>query len=347
MQVDIKDTQIFQNSLKSLNYLENSIRNKVNFIFNQLQKKQDKVKQELTVSKSFLHLAKINEMQKQAILIQKSAELAKAFQQEAAAVSSGNPLAIAAATSYLAQKVHEEMVAQKEFQQARQNRISMKQRVELVNKAKQQIDILYEQTRNQLNSTQAKIISLTQTVSVRLTKGDTIQKDYLDQNNEIDIAEAIYKNIPQSGGTWSGEVGDSIWKPNKDTVAKQPYGNGKTWGEILEKYNIEGIEFKNGEPDFTIVSEGSVSIEDFTIQRDNNFRQADIMLAKNWNKEKQNKDNWTAEDIKKYRKGKKLTWHERSDMKDLDLVPQEIHGNIPHTGGISKKKKLEKGRDNA
>jgi len=32
---------------------------------------------------------------------------------------------------------------------------------------------------------------------------------------------------------------------------------------------------------------------------------------------------------------------ERSDMKSMDLVPQRVHANIPHTGGISKRKKLE------
>ena len=347
MQVDIRDTQVFQNTLKSLNDLESRIKNKLNFVFSQLQKKQEEVNQELNVSNNFLNLAKANEMSKQAILAQKTAELARALQQEAAAVASGNPVAIAAATAYVAKKAHEEMVAQKEFQKARQNRINMERRVELVKKAKQHIDSLYEQTKIQLNSEQSKVVSLTQVIGARLTKSDLLQKDYLSQNSKIDINEVKYKNIPQSGGVWSGEPGNSKWMPDRESIPKQPYGNKKTWGEILDKNGIDGIEFKDGEPDFAPVSKGSVEIEDFTTDRDDNFYQADQNLAQQWIKDKKDgKSDWAISDIRKYRKEEKLTWHERSDMKNMDLVPQEVHGNIPHTGGISKRRRLELEEEN-
>ncbi len=54
------------------------------------------------------------------------------------------------------------------------------------------------------------------------------------------------------------------------------YGNRKTWGEILDKNGIDGIEFKDGEPDFTPVSKGTVEIDDFTIIEMIIFYQADI-----------------------------------------------------------------------
>ena len=350
MQVNIKDTQVFQTTLKSLNDLQVRVKDKVNIIFNQLQKKQDEINQELNISTNFLNLARAKEMQKQAILIQKSAELAKALQAEAAALASKNPVAIATATAYVAKKTHEEMIAKKEFQEARQNRINMERRVELVKKAKCQIDRLYEETQNQLNNTQTRIISLTQIINNRLTKSDLIQKNYLVEETKIDtviINEVKYKNIPQSGGSWSGEPGNSKWKPNRDEIPKQPDGNQKSWGEILDKYDIDGIEFKEGEPNFTPVAKENVEIGDFTTQRIDNFAQADAKLAQQWNEEKRDgKDNWTADDIKKYRKEEKLTWHERSDMKNLDLVPREIHSNIPHKGGISKKKELEEEKEN-
>ena len=31
-------------------------------------------------------------------------------------------------------------------------------------------------------------------------------------------------------------------------------------------------------------------------------------------------------------------WHERQDGKRIDLLCHDIHGNIPHTGGISRNK---------
>ena len=339
MQIDIRDTQVFQHSLKVLHNLQIRIKDKVNFTFDQLQKKQDEVNQELSISNNFLNFAKANEMQKQVILAQKTAELAKALQQEAAAIATGNPVAIAAATAYAAEKAHEEMVAQQEYQEARQNRINMEQRVELTKKAKQQIDVLYEQIKIQLQGAQSKIIMLTQTTIARLTRANTSQLEYISQNNIKNIDESKYKNIPRTGGIWSGEPGNSKWKPDRGLIPKQPFGNKKSWGEILDEYGIDGIEFNEGEVDFIPVIESSVKISDFT-ERDDNFRQADELQATNWNNEvKDGRNNWSARDVKNYRKEKKLTWHERSDEETLDLVPQEIHSNISHSGGIAKRKK--------
>ncbi|MDE6978879.1 MAG: HNH endonuclease, partial [Helicobacter sp.] len=58
-------------------------------------------------------------------------------------------------------------------------------------------------------------------------------------------------------------------------------------------------------------------------------------LAEQWTIENKEGKEWSAQDVREYRKENNLTWHERSDMKTLDLVPQEIHGNVPHSGGIS------------
>ena len=342
MQVDIKNTGIFQITLEQISSLKNRIAQKINFMSNELQKKESEVSNELTVSKNFLNVAKVYEMQKQAIQAEKIVKLTQALQQEAAALSSGIPAAIAAATNYVAKATHEKMIAQQEYQKARENRVNMQRRVEIVKKAKCHINTLYEQTKMQLNNLYMHIDELTQIVHSRLVKGDLLQKDYLSQGTDNVQNEMTYKNIPQNGGVWSGEPGNSKWIPNREDIPKQPYGNEKTWGEILDEYSIDGIEFKDGEPDFMSIAKGSVEIEDFTINRDDNFFQADRNLAQLWNQENKNRKNdWSISDVRKYRKDEKLTWHERSDMKNMDLVPQEVHGNIPHAGGISKKKKLE------
>jgi len=341
MQIDIRDINVFQKTLSDVKNSQNRIKSKKNFLFNELQQKQNEVNNELSISNNLLNVAKANEAHKQMILAQKTAQLAKALQQEAAAIATANPIAIAAATTYVAKAVHEEMIAQKEYQKARTNRINMEKRVELVKKAKHQIDSLYENTKLQLNGLESNTLSLLQILQVRLVKGDITQKEYLAQNSNISDAE--FKNIPLSNGTWSGEPGNSKWIPDRNTTPKQPYGNEKTWDEILDENNIDGIEFKNGEPDFSIVSEGSVKIKDFSTERDDNFYQADELLAKKFSQENKNgKSDWTRADVKEYRKNQKLTWHERSDMETMDLVPQEVHGNIPHSGGISKAKKKKK-----
>ncbi len=156
--------------------------------------------------------------------------------------------------------------------------------------------------------------------------------------SEVEKFKLMDNFLPHEGGEWDGEKGRSVWKPNRDEIPKRPPGNEKTWGEILDKYEIDGIEFIDGEPDFSPVSEGTVEIEEFTEDRNANFTQADENLAKQWTEEGKNGKEWSAQDIKDYRKENNLSWHERSDMKTLDLVPQEVHGNVPHSGGISAKK---------
>jgi hypothetical protein len=137
--------------------------------------------------------------------------------------------------------------------------------------------------------------------------------------------------IPRTGGKWDGEPADSVWKPDLDTKPTKYNPNDLTWGEILAKYGIDGIPFVDGEPDFSKVSKGTVEIDDFSENRDDNFDAADEALAK--------ERGCTKEEVKAWRKEHGYNWHERSDMKTLDKVPGEVHLNVPHDGGISAKKK--------
>lgn len=138
--------------------------------------------------------------------------------------------------------------------------------------------------------------------------------------------------IEGNGGIWSGERGNSTWHPNVSEVPKNPLTNpnGLTWGEILEKYSIDGITFKDGEPDFSPVSKGTVKIDNFTDNRygkGGNFDQACKKLAE--------ERGCTKEEVKTWMRENKYTWHERSDCKTMDKVPTEVHGNVRHSGGIS------------
>lgn len=166
--------------------------------------------------------------------------------------------------------------------------------------------------------------------------GDKSEVDKI--KNEVENILKSYKGLPVNDGEWVGVPGDSTWKPDPEYIPKTSNEEGKTWRELLDEYGIEGIEFVDGEPDFTPISEATVEIEDFTDKRSANFTQADEALSKQWTDEGKDGREWTAEDVKNYRKENNLTWHERSDMKTLDLVPQEIHGNISHHGGIAKVK---------
>jgi hypothetical protein len=146
----------------------------------------------------------------------------------------------------------------------------------------------------------------------------------------VEVVERI-KNCPREGGRWDGERGNSTWIPDPDAIPQKANPERKTWREILEKYGIDGIPFKDGEPDFSEISRGNVEISPFTDSRTDNFDKADIELAK--------QKGCTPEEVAKWRKENGYTWHECKDMKTMQKVPSEVHNNIPHSGGISESKK--------
>lgn len=139
--------------------------------------------------------------------------------------------------------------------------------------------------------------------------------------------------LPRTDGEWDGEIGNSKWKPNPDSIPKKMNPENEPWKKIFDRYGIDSIEFKDGYPDFSEIAKGEVQIEDFTEDRSINFDQADEKLAKEWG--------CSPEEVEKWRKENKYTWHECEDCKTMQLVPSEVHGNIPHSGGISEYKKLQ------
>lgn len=139
------------------------------------------------------------------------------------------------------------------------------------------------------------------------------------------------KNCPIENGEWSGERGDSKWIPDYGYIPLKVNPEGKTWGEILKEFGIDGIVFKDGEPDFSKISKENVEIVPFTDRRDDNFTKADIESAK--------QRGCSPDDVRKWRKENGYTWHECKDMKTMQKVPSIIHNNISHSGGISEAKK--------
>ena len=172
--------------------------------------------------------------------------------------------------------------------------------------------------------------------------GSELSKSLMDRINPLSSIEnplfskleERIKNTPLegNGGHWQGERGLSKWKPT-DAKAK----------EKLAKYGQDGIEYKNGVPDFSKVSEQTVEIDNMSDSRPSNFEKSDAKCAEAWNKEmRDGRSDWTARDVKNYRQENKLTWHERSDMKHCDLVSRDIHQNARHSGGVSECKLRDK-----
>lgn len=117
--------------------------------------------------------------------------------------------------------------------------------------------------------------------------------------------------------------------------------------DILKKHGLDGIEYRNGEPDFEVCADAIVRIKGMTANRENysdengliqlgNFSQADIELARLWNlSERGMRIDWSAREVFEYRKANGLTWHEKCDTETMVLVKSEINAYFKHVGGCS------------
>lgn len=186
---------------------------------------------------------------------------------------------------------------------------------------------------------------------IKSQKGTTADMARKFWNNEFKNNEKYYNSYEErightprqetSLGMWEGERGNSKFKPSNETI------EGKLASGKLAEKGLDGIEYKNAEPDFSKCSETVVEIDDMTQHRENyfgengtvklgNFAQADMKCADKWNAELRNgKNDWQARDVYNWRHENKYSWHERCDTRTMDLIPFEIHSYCKHLGGVS------------
>ena len=76
---------------------------------------------------------------------------------------------------------------------------------------------------------------------------------------EVAVAPTELKTrTPEKHGGWDGERGNSVWHPDPDYIPPEksknpedkPYSNpgNLSWEELLSKYELTGIEFRDGLP---------------------------------------------------------------------------------------------------
>lgn len=218
MQVNVKDVEYIIQSVQILNKLSERIEVVSNEKINQMVKFLEEIIQELNLSNNLFSVAKVQETQKLAFLIQKEAELASAFQQEVTALASGNPTAIATASALVAQKSHEVHIANQNHQKAQKNRINMGQRVELVNKAKNQKESLLEETKKIFRANISNINILKSQISSRLQNAYRELHEYfnhsgtnnVDLDNLASIIKSNERNRINEQSTYSLDVNKNI-----------------------------------------------------------------------------------------------------------------------------------------
>ncbi len=133
---------------------------------------------------------------------------------------------------------------------------------------------------------------------------------------------------PINNGEWSGERGESKWTSNLPDVQEQ-----------YEKYGADGIEYRDGLPDFTQVSqfehqlpENLVKATD-TEQFDECSRAIKKYVEDNPEKAKRKFNEKQLVQIKAGKKPSGFTWHHSTERGKMQLVPTRIHQNSGHYGG--------------
>lgn len=166
--------------------------------------------------------------------------------------------------------------------------------------------------------------------------GERRQQGFIDKiRDSSHVPRDVRINLTPNGtdAYFVGYKGESKCIPNPES------DRGKRAAIELEKYGQNGIEFKNGFPDFSKVAEATVKIGDMSTNRygiHGNFAQAEEKLAQQWNEAKrQGRDNWTSRDVRTWRKENNLIIHEREDTKTCDFVNRDIHETFRHSGGVA------------
>lgn len=142
--------------------------------------------------------------------------------------------------------------------------------------------------------------------------------------------EERISRTPVENGEWTGDRGESTFISDSDEVST-----------YLKEANVDGVNYKDGCPDFTPFSKGEVEIPSMspdrhtTMGKPGNFEQADAALAR------QRGDGCTARDVANWRKANGYTWHELNDMKTCQKVPSSINKVYKHLGGVSECKHRE------
>lgn len=173
-------------------------------------------------------------------------------------------------------------------------------------------------------------------------KSSTKNADAIKGSETNEVKNDIYDRIPRGNGEWKGPEGDSRYVPNPDEIPPERRGNTKTNEgnltnkQIAEKYNVkpeDGYLYEKGDLNLDDVSKGTVEIEGMSENRytkngqEGNFEKADKKLAE--------QRGCSPDEVAKWRAENNYTYHERQDCKTMQKVPNEIHGNLPHKGGVS------------
>ena len=156
------------------------------------------------------------------------------------------------------------------------------------------------------------------------------------KNKPINSLSERIKRTPKDNpqrGYWINERGLSTYIPvptQLEIIA------------LLNHFNLEGIKYNDGMPDFGPCSIATVCIDNMSASRKENFSECNIVCSQNWNLINYLcYSSWTEETVELFRTSNDLSWHERNDRITCDLVPSKINLFFLHLGGVAECKRAK------
>lgn len=172
-----------------------------------------------------------------------------------------------------------------------------------------------EQTQNLLSTLRGATPATAEQGAALNTVTDALEN----QLQQGTLYQARLNRTPKNNGHWLGQRGESKW------ISDNPKVNGP-----LQAAGVDGIEYRNAQPDFSPVSKGQVEIPNMTTSRPANFKAADELLGKQWG--------MTQEQVEDWRSANSYSWHEEPDLKTMQLVPTDVNKLLGHVGGVGELK---------
>ena len=165
--------------------------------------------------------------------------------------------------------------------------------------------------------------------------------DFFDKDKiiaDIAFSNVRKERLPRSNGVWSGEPGDSTWIPDDDYIVKIN-GEDKPMLQLKEMYGFDGIEYKDGSPDFSPFEDeilNNVTLDSFSSDRtgpNGTYTQALESISEQLD--------IPEKEISDYMDANGLTFHECRDRHTVEFIPGDINAEFPNTGGIGVQNAIE------
>lgn len=128
------------------------------------------------------------------------------------------------------------------------------------------------------------------------------------------VKARVNSRLPRNDGHWNGVAGESKWQSYKPKVLRVTRGR--------------PVRFYRERPDFSPWSKGTFNYKQGMLKGDHK----DFGMVKNTIKDKYKFR--TQDDVQKWLDKENLTIH-HVDTKQVQLVPSDLHNNIPHVGGAA------------